>query len=206
MRVRGGKGSGGACSPRGSVMPRGHSRIGMAIVNCAAAVPFTMAKTGAVQIRSQLAVVSLSPPSGQPWHSGIDIAPPSAIAISNAIAFALTACTIVLAANTTRNITAMSEANLRILNELLPGSSNVHSRNSAEVHGRNRHRKSASSRTTRQLRDILVESLCGEFQSLDRGQIGKDRLAERLRRHADLQCHHERLDTVGSLRRHDHAA
>ena len=66
MRVRGGKGSGGACSPRGNVMPRGHSCIGMAIANCAAAIPFTMAKNGAVQIRSQLAVASLSPPSGQP--------------------------------------------------------------------------------------------------------------------------------------------
>lgn len=55
-------------------------------------------------------------------------------------------------------------------------------------------------------RHVHVESLCGEFQSLDRGQIGKDRLAERLRRHADLQCHHERLDTVCPLRRYDHAA
>jgi len=96
-------------------MPRGHSCIGMAIANCAAAIPFTMAETGAVQIRSQLAVESLSSSSGQPWQSGIDIAPSADVAMSNAIAFALTACTTVLSANTARNTTAMSEANFRIL-------------------------------------------------------------------------------------------
>ena len=66
-------------------------------MNCAGSTALRTANAGAVQIRSQLAFASLSPSSGQPWQSGIDIA------MSSAIAFALTACTIVLAANTARN-------------------------------------------------------------------------------------------------------
>lgn len=78
-------------------------------------VAFKDAIGGVVQTSLQAAPSGLPlPSSGQFLQSVIDIVPSSDIAMSSDIAFALTACTMLLAANTARSIMTMSDPSLLI--------------------------------------------------------------------------------------------
>ena len=62
------------------------------------------------------------------------------------------------------------------------------------------------SRATGQLCHILAETLRRELQTLDRGQVREDRLAEGLRRHAVLERQCQGLNAVGAFGRENLAA